>query len=80
MVHENVVQLVGVVEENEKLLIVTPFFEFGSLRDYILEVGPALEPALLAKFSLDVARGCEYVASLKIVHRDIAVSKRWAKQ
>ena len=74
MNHENVVSLVGVIESENKLLIVSPLFELGSLRDYVLENNVALEPATLAKFTLDVAKGCEYVASLKIVHRDIAVS------
>ena len=74
MTHENVVSLVGVILDGNKLMIVTPFFEYGSLRDYILKVGTNLDPSILAKFSLDVAKGCEYVASLKVVHRDIAVS------
>ena len=74
MNHDHVVTLVGVIQDDSKLFIVTPFFEFGSLRDYVLDKRAALEPSTLAKFTVDVAKGCEYVASLKIVHRDIAVS------
>ena len=77
MQHENVVGLVGVIEGENKLLIVTPLFEFGSLRDYVIEIGTDLDPAALSKFSLDVAKGCEYIASLKIIHRDLAVSCSW---
>ena len=73
MSHENVVSLVGVMESENKLLIVTPYFEFGALRDYVIECGPMLDPNTMAKFTLDVAKGCEYIASLKIIHRDLAV-------
>lgn len=73
MMHVNVVPLVGVVESNNRLLIVTPLFEFGCLKDYLSECGQMLDTATLTRFCLDCARGVEYLDEIKIVHRDIAV-------
>ena len=67
-------KLIGLVESNKQLLIVTPYYEFGSLKDYLQECGQILDHLTLTKFSLEVARGVEYLASLKLVHRDLAVS------
>ena len=72
--HMNVVSLAGVVESEERLLIVTPYFEFGCLKDYLEECGNVLDVPTLVRFCIDAARGVEYIASLALVHRDLAVS------
>ena len=72
--HDNIVPLLGVVEGTNHLVIVTPYFEFGCLKDYLQECGDILDVQFLNKFGLDVAKGMEYLASIKLVHRDVAVS------
>ena len=74
--HDNVVTLIGVVESEGPLVIVTPYFEFGSLKDYLQECGHILEADTLKRFCLDVAHGVAYLAGMRLVHRDIAVREK----
>ncbi|XP_041966330.1 tyrosine-protein kinase CSK-like [Alosa sapidissima] len=74
MRHPNLVQLLGViVEENGSLFIVTEFMAKGSLADYLRTRGrTVIDAKCLLKFSLDVCEAMEYLEESKFVHRDLA--------
>lgn len=75
--HPHVLSLIGVCSSPPSKLVVE-FAEHRDLRSYLLENrATAYRPALILPddmldFSLQVAHGMEYLASLKIVHRDLA--------
>ncbi|XP_078541257.1 tyrosine-protein kinase CSK isoform X1 [Lissotriton helveticus] len=72
--HKNLVQLLGVIlEDNSSLYIVTEFMAKGSLVDYLRSRGRAvLGGECLLKFSLDVSEAMEYLEDNNFVHRDLA--------
>lgn len=74
MRHPNLVQLLGViVEENGTLFIVTEFMAKGSLADYLRTRGrTVIDAKCLLKFSLDVCEAMEYLEASNFVHRDLA--------
>ena len=68
--HVNVVRLIGVVTVGDPLLIVLEYCEGGSLELLLQQC--KIEPKLQHQFSVDCARGMEYLSSLNYVHRDLA--------
>ncbi|CAH8340786.1 unnamed protein product [Eruca vesicaria subsp. sativa] len=67
--HRNVVKFVGVDIGN---CIITEYLANGSLRSYLHKLEKKSLPLpQLIKFGLDIARGMEYIHSVKIVHRDL---------
>ena len=71
--HQNVMALIGIVfPENEAPFLVLPFMCNGDLLQYVRDETREPRVRELLKFSLDVARGMEYLASQKFVHRDLA--------
>ncbi|XP_050436831.1 tyrosine-protein kinase hopscotch-like [Adelges cooleyi] len=71
--HPNIVKIEGVIEE-PNLMLIMEFVEFGSLNTYLRIHENELfeETNQLLKYSLDVAKGMEYLGKLNIVHRDLA--------
>ncbi|XP_073706358.1 tyrosine-protein kinase CSK-like [Garra rufa] len=74
MRHTNLVQLLGViVEEQGSLFIVTEYMAKGSLVDYLRSRGrTVLGGDCLLKFSLNVCEAMEYLEANNFVHRDLA--------
>uniref|UniRef100_A0A8C7XEJ1 Tyrosine-protein kinase n=1 Tax=Oryzias sinensis TaxID=183150 RepID=A0A8C7XEJ1_9TELE len=74
MRHNNLVQLLGViVEENGSLYIVTEYMAKGCLVDYLRSRGrTVLGGEALLKFAIDVCEAMAYLETNNFVHRDLA--------
>jgi len=70
--HDNVVRMHGVVTVGTPLLIVLELCEKGCLRDYLRITSPEPPQQLLLGILCDVARGMQYLAELRVIHRDLA--------
>ena len=77
--HENLVDLKGVVlQASSAPLILTPFMAHGDLHKFLRHSrGIGIRRQLigsrqLVNFACQIARGMEYLASQKVVHRDLA--------
>lgn len=81
--HLNIVSLVGACTQGGPLLVVVEYAPNGNLRSYLRERRPLLNYQRafnletlsirdLASFAYQVARGMQYLASMKCVHRDLA--------
>lgn len=72
--NDNIVSVVGIVKEPE-IMLVMEYLAKGSLIRYlrsIEKIGQDISSIPFVKFSLDIAKGMEYLESKKIVHRDLA--------
>ncbi|XP_077293855.1 tyrosine-protein kinase hopscotch [Arctopsyche grandis] len=69
--HRNIVEILGVVEEPEILLIME-FVPHGSLKSYLNIYQSSISKTQLLNYALDVARGMEYLETKNVVHRDLA--------
>ncbi|OPL33152.1 hepatocyte receptor growth factor, partial [Mytilus galloprovincialis] len=71
--HPNVLSLIGIsVAPGEFPLVIIPFVTNGDLLSYIRSDDNKPTVKDLVKFGLDIARGMEYLGSIKFVHRDLA--------
>eukprot|EP01122_Echinamoeba_exundans_P008092 TRINITY_DN261_c0_g1_i1.p1 TRINITY_DN261_c0_g1~~TRINITY_DN261_c0_g1_i1.p1 ORF type:complete len:1204 (-),score=203.30 TRINITY_DN261_c0_g1_i1:934-4545(-) len=73
--HKNIVQMHGIMKENDKLSIILEFCPNGSLEDHIAasrSKSAVLGEALYFKWALGICRGMAHLSSCKIVHRDLA--------
>lgn len=80
--HKNIVRLLGVCTRGEPAYTIMEFMLHGDLKTFLLSrrqlVGQTnkeaedISPLALTQMALDVARGLQYLASLKYVHRDLA--------
>ncbi|XP_052081048.1 hepatocyte growth factor receptor-like isoform X4 [Mytilus californianus] len=71
--HPNVMSLIGIsIAPGEFPLVIIPFMSNGDLLSYIRSADNKPTIKDLVKFGLDVARGMEYLGSIKYVHRDLA--------
>ena len=87
-VHNNVVQLHGVVTEEENMMIVLEYMPKGDLKKFltvlkaklvlccVIAIIPILSsdrlPGMLLNFCRQIAAGMNYLANKQFVHRDLA--------
>ncbi|KAF8778293.1 Proto-oncogene tyrosine-protein kinase receptor like protein [Argiope bruennichi] len=74
--HPNVIRLLGAsTDDDGQLYIIMEYAEHGSLITYLRKMKSSCTemnlPELIA-FALQIAKGMEYLASMKVVHRDLA--------
>lgn len=71
--HPNIVAIIGVVTspQNMPALLVLEFCEHGTLLQHVKKA-QSLQTAMLLTYCHDVSCGLRYIASRRIVHRDIA--------
>ncbi|XP_028414940.1 fibroblast growth factor receptor 2-like [Dendronephthya gigantea] len=83
--HKNIINLIGCCTQNGPLLVIVEYAPHGNLREYLRERRPQREEMIPApqaedilslrdfiSFSYQVARGMEYLASMRCIHRDLA--------
>ncbi|XP_065216994.1 fibroblast growth factor receptor homolog 1-like [Planococcus citri] len=77
--HDNVLSLLGCCTQDGPLLIIIEYSPHGNLLDFLrnhYQPSKASENDLSEKvqltFALQIARGMEYLASIKLIHRDLA--------
>lgn len=73
--HANVTCIVGVAVQQPPWLTVLEFMEHGDLRDVVMSAaskGVALLTGELLDMCIQLGQGCGYIASLRLVHMDIA--------
>eukprot|EP00049_Salpingoeca_infusionum_P013696 m.255857 g.255857 ORF g.255857 m.255857 type:complete len:1647 (+) comp15510_c1_seq1:574-5514(+) len=76
--HNNVVRMLGVVTQDEPLLIITEYMANGDLKNFLrksratAEAPSSLSLADLLYMAADVSAGMAYLSSKKFVHRDLA--------
>ncbi|XP_046849915.1 fibroblast growth factor receptor 4-like [Xenia sp. Carnegie-2017] len=83
--HKNIINLIGCCTQNGPPLVVVEYAPHGNLREYLRDrrpqrpgvvAGPLIDEILSLRdfisFSYQVARGMEYLASMKCIHRDLA--------
>ena len=74
--HQNVIKLLGYVPQ-ESPVMVTEFAMYGSLEAYLKKKRKAKPPEKLGelttlKFAYQIANGMDFIASKKLIHRDLA--------
>jgi serine/threonine protein kinase len=70
--HRNIVQLFGLVKNNDHIDIVMEFAPKGSCEDYVASAKGKISEALLFKWALGIARGMAHLTASKVVHRDLS--------
>ncbi|GAA0146024.1 non-receptor serine/threonine protein kinase [Lithospermum erythrorhizon] len=71
--HPNVIQFVGAVTQNIPMMILVEYHSKGDLGSYIQKKGK-LSPSKVLRFSLDIARGMNYLHGCKpnpVIHCDL---------
>ncbi len=73
--HTNIVQLLGVVEEEMDYMLVLEYCDGGSLRSYLDEhVNEPLTPQLFYDWAEQAAKPVKYLKQMHIIHKDIKSS------
>lgn len=68
--HPNIIQLYEIIEDKEKLYLITEYLSGGELFDYIV-ANQRVNELEACKFYQQLLDGIEYVHKLNIVHRDL---------
>eukprot|EP01094_Clydonella_sp_ATCC50884_P005069 TRINITY_DN14052_c0_g1_i1.p1 TRINITY_DN14052_c0_g1~~TRINITY_DN14052_c0_g1_i1.p1 ORF type:complete len:328 (+),score=127.34 TRINITY_DN14052_c0_g1_i1:80-985(+) len=68
--HENIVELLDVVNEKEKLYLVFEFLDYD-LKKYIDKVGGYLSPDLVQSYCYQLLSGLRYSHGHRVIHRDL---------
>ncbi|XP_031283897.1 integrin-linked protein kinase 1-like isoform X2 [Pistacia vera] len=74
--HPNIVQFLGVLKHSQRLIFLTEYLRNGSLHDILKKRG-RIDPPTAVSYSLDIARGMNYLHQHKphaIIHRDLTPS------
>jgi len=72
--HKNIVPFLGVVAEGTfDMGLVSPFFQHGSVKNYLKRFQPEDWPALAKRLARDLAEGLEYIHCHEppIIHGDL---------
>ncbi|ELT93698.1 hypothetical protein CAPTEDRAFT_128904, partial [Capitella teleta] len=73
LAHKNIVQLLAVCTQEEPILIVTEYFEYGNLLSYMRSPsGVQLEVKTLLKIAENVAEGMAFIEKKKCIHRKLS--------
>jgi serine/threonine protein kinase len=75
LLHNNVVELIGLAVDGDVIMIVEQYFEHGSLLSHLQKFGRLVLPDMMLRFAMDVANGMAYLSNLGLVHRDLAVRR-----
>lgn len=76
--HDNIIQYIGVCESGEENFIIMELMRGGDLLKFLKRnraqcgTESALTYAAILPIIIDVAQGCRYLETQKIVHRDLA--------
>lgn len=70
--HPNIIKLIGIVAEGEKMMIVTEYLEKGELGKYLRANKDSFCTKDLISMCTDVASGMAYLERKKCFHRDLA--------
>ena len=76
--HDNVVSLVGVCTLEEPALLVVEYADLGDLKNFLrgkratATKSAKIDGEDMLRYCVQVANGMDYLASLKIIHRDLA--------
>ncbi|CAB4477593.1 kinase-like protein [Rhizophagus irregularis] len=68
---QNIINFYGLTSDGFKTYLVTEWAEKGSLREYILNHEQNIDLKLKIKIAYDIAKGLNFLNSVKMVHRDI---------
>ena len=68
--HPNIIQLYEIIEDKEKLYLITEYASGGELFDYIV-ANQRVKELEACKFFQQLLDGIEYVHKLNVVHRDL---------
>lgn len=70
--HQNVLKFVAACRKPPVYCVITEYLSEGSLRAYLHKLeGKIISLQKLIAFSLDIARGMEYIHSQGVIHRDL---------
>ncbi|CAB4442260.1 unnamed protein product [Rhizophagus irregularis] len=67
---QNIINFYGLTSDGFKTYLVTEWAEKGSLREYILNHEQNIDLKLKIKIAYDIAKGLNFLNSVKMVHRD----------
>ncbi|CAB4442257.1 unnamed protein product [Rhizophagus irregularis] len=68
---QNIISFYGLTSDGVKNYLVTEWAEKGNLREYILNYEQNIDLKLKIRIAYDIAKGLNFLNSVKIVHRDI---------
>ncbi|RGB42093.1 kinase-like domain-containing protein [Rhizophagus diaphanus] len=68
---QNIINFYGLTSDGAKTYLVTEWAEKGNLREYILNQEQPIDLKLKIRIAYDIAKGLNFLNSVKMVHRDI---------
>lgn len=69
--HDNIITFIGACSNDDHFYICTEFASDGSLYDFLHELSNSYDLGLVRRWSIEIARGMDYLASKDILHRDL---------
>lgn len=77
--HKNIVPLKGCIMQDNMLMLVTPCYNFGTLRDYLDNEKDAINDKQKKTYCKQIASGMQYLSSHNCVHRDLRLCHVYLK-